>query len=113
GDRRGLANSLFGFRQVDHGAGLHAARHNMARSDDLDRVRAPPQDVLGRLRFEPRDQAHDLAGADIKRTDERGSQWRQRPRLWGLAELEGDAHALPPFLAGGFLSLSLTTSERN
>ena len=35
------------------------------------RVAAPAQHVLRRLRLEPRDQADDLAGADVERRDER------------------------------------------
>jgi hypothetical protein len=53
--------------QVDHGAGLHAARPGMAEAQDLNRMAAAPQHLARRLRGQARDQAGDLAGADVER----------------------------------------------
>ena len=59
--------ACFGLGEIDHGAGLHAARLGVADAENLDAVAAPPQHVLRALRLEPRDQADDLAGADVER----------------------------------------------
>ena len=67
----------------------------MAEADDLDGMAPPAQHLLRRLRLEPRDQAGDLAGADVERRDQRRALGRQRLGLGGEAELE-DAHARPP-----------------
>src|SRR6266853_5571759 len=91
--------------------GFHSARHDMTVSDHLDRMGPPAQSILWRLRFEPRNQAHDLAGADVKRANQRRPFWRKRPGLRCLAELENHAHALPPFFAGGFFSLSASARD--
>ena len=66
-----MSHRLLGIDEVDDVAGLHAERLGVAEPDHLDRVAATPQHVLRRLRFQPADQAGDLAGADVERRDER------------------------------------------
>ena len=60
----------------------------------------------GACGLQPRDQAGDLAGADVERGDQRRAPRRQRLHLRRQAVLEG-VHALPPFF--GFLSLSASS----
>ena len=60
----------------------------------------------GALRLEPRDQADDLAGADVERGDDRRAARRHRLHLRGEAVME--AHAAPPFFFG-LLALSAST----
>ena len=71
GEVGALAHRGFRLGEIDHGAGLHAARERVAEADDVDGMGAPAQHVLRSARLEPRDQAGDLAGADIERGDER------------------------------------------
>ena len=52
GDVDGLAHRRFGFGEIDHGAGLDAARQRMAEAEHLDRVAALRQHVLGLARLE-------------------------------------------------------------
>ena len=77
GEIDGLAHRRLDLGEIDHGAGLHAARERVAEADHLDRVGAPRQHVLRRARLEARDQAGDLAGADIERGDHRRTPRRQ------------------------------------
>ncbi len=65
-----MADRLLGLGEVDHGAGLDAARERVAEAEDLDGVAAAAQHFLRRARLQPRDQAGDLAGADVERGDE-------------------------------------------
>ncbi len=103
-----MTHRAFGFDEVDHIAGLDAERFGVAEADHLDGVAASSQHVPGRLRLEPRDQARDLAGADVKGDHQRGALWRQRPHFRGQAVIER-AHALPPF---GFCSFFFAASSR-
>ena len=96
GEVGALAHRGFRLGKIDHGARLHAAGKRVAKADDVDRMGAQAQHVLGRPRLEAPDQAGDLAGADIERGDEHRTVGRQRLHLRREAELEG-AHALPPF----------------
>ena len=66
GDIDGLAHRLLDLDQVDHAAGFHAARRGVGEAQNAHTVRAPAQHVLRRLRLEPRDEAGDLAGADVE-----------------------------------------------
>ena len=56
-----MADRFLGLRQVDHGAGLDAARLGVADAEDLDAMAAPPHHILRALRLEAGDQADDLA----------------------------------------------------
>ena len=76
-----MAHRLLGLRQIDHRAGLHAARLGMTDAEHLDAVAAPPQHILRPLRLEPGDQADDLAGADIEGGDDRRAARRNRLHL--------------------------------
>ena len=91
-----MADGFFGLGEIDHAAGLHAARGGMAEADHLDGVAAAGQDLLRRMRLEPRDQADDLARADVERGDERAAPRRDRLHLRRQAVMEG-VHASPPF----------------
>ena len=66
GTFHGLAHRLFAFGQVDHRAGLDAARLDLAVADQFHRMAAAAQRVVRRARFQPRDHAGDLAGANIE-----------------------------------------------
>ena len=48
GEIDGMAHRLLGLGQIDHGAGLHAARLGMTDAENLDAVAAPPQRILRR-----------------------------------------------------------------
>ena len=95
GDVDGLADHLLGLGQIDHGAGLHAARRGMGEAEHAHAVAAPAQHVLRRLRLEPRDHADDLAGADIEGGDHGGAPRRHRLHLGREAEAQ-HGHASPP-----------------
>ena len=103
----GLTDGFLGLRQIDHAAGLHAARAGMAEADHFDGVGPARQHLLRRMRPQPRDQAGDLARSDIERGDERAAPRRDRLHLRRQAVMEG-IHALPSF----FFFLSLSASSR-
>ena len=103
GDIDGLAHHFLDLDQVDHAAGLHAARRGMGEAEHVHAVAAPAQHVLRRLRLEPRDHAGDLAGADIETGDHGGAPRRNRLHLGREAEAQHGHASLPFFLA--FLSL--------
>src|SRR6185312_4077685 len=98
----GVTDRLFGLREVDDRPALHATGFGMADAQDFDGMAAPPQHLLRRLRLEPRDDANDLAGADIESRHNRRAAGRHRSHFRSQAILKG--HAAPPFLRA-FLSL--------
>src|SRR3984893_9651439 len=104
GQRDRMTHRLLAFGEVDHRAGLHAARLDLAVADQLDGVGTAAQGVARRARPQPRDHARDLAGADIERRHQRGALLRHRARLRRLIALEA-GHASPAFFFG-FLSLN-------
>src|ERR1700736_3891698 len=104
GQRDRMTHRLLAFGEVDHRAGLHATRLDLAVSDQLDGVGTAAQGVARRARPEPRDHAGDLAGADIERRHQRGALLRHRARLRRLIAIEA-GHASPAFFFG-FLSLN-------
>ena len=104
GQRHRLAHRLFAFGEIDHRAGLDAARLDLAVSDQLDGMGAPAQGLVRRARLQPRDHAGDLAGADIERGHQRGALLRHRARLRRLVAIKA-GHASPAFFFG-FLSLN-------
>src|SRR5436190_750798 len=107
GEIDSMAHRLFDLRQIDHRTGLHAARLGVANAENLDAVGTPAQRVLRTLRFESRNQADDLAGADVQPRDDGRTARRHRPHLRGEAVME--AHAAPPFFFG---LLALSASAR-
>ena len=92
----GLADRLFGLGEIDHTARLGAARGRMAEADHLDGMAPAGQHLLRRMRPQPRNQAGDLARADIERGNKRAAPRRDRLHLGRKAVMEG-AHASPPF----------------
>src|ERR1700688_1592149 len=104
GQRDGMTHRLLAFGEVDHRAGLHAARLDLAVSDQLDGVGTAAQGVARRARPQPRDHAGDLTGADIERRHQRGALLRHRARLRRLIAIKA-GHASPAFFFG-FLSLN-------
>src|SRR5439155_5228150 len=72
-----------------------AARPGVADTEHLDAVAASAQRFLRTARFQPCNQAGDLAGANIERADDRRAPRRDRLHLRGEAVLER-AHASPP-----------------
>ena len=60
------------------------------------RMGAARQHVLRRARLQPRDRAHDLAGADVERAHDRRAAARDRLHLRGKA-VRQIVHASPPF----------------
>jgi len=60
--------ACFAFGQIDHRAGLDAARLDLAVTDQFDGMGPPAQGVARRARLQPRDHAGNLAGADIGAT---------------------------------------------
>jgi len=90
---------------------LHSARHDMTVSDHLDRMGPPAQSILWRLRFEPRNQAHDLAGADVKRANQRRPFWRKRPGLRCLAETGEPRSCVAPLFRRRFLLLERVSAR--
>src|SRR6266849_6893487 len=94
-----MTHRLLAFGEVDHRAGLHAARLDLAVSDQLDGVGTAAQGVARRARPEPRDHAGDLAGADIERRHQRGALLRHRARLRRLITIK-TGHASPAFFFG-------------
>ena len=104
GQRHRLAHRLLAFGEIDHRAGLDAARLDLAVADQFDGMAAAAQGVVRRARLQPRDHAGDLAGADIERRHQRGALLRHRSRLRRLIAIEA-GHASPAFFFG-FLSLN-------
>ena len=76
--------AFFGLGEIDHRAGLHAARDRVRNALDLDGVAAAAQHVLRRLRLQPRDQAGDLAGADVERGHDSACAWRETGFIFGV-----------------------------
>jgi hypothetical protein len=111
GEIDGLAHHLFGFHQVDHGARLHAVRRDVRKAHDAYAVAAPAQHVARRLRFQPRDHADDLAGADVEGGHRGGTARRHRLHLGREAEAE-HGHAASAFAPRGKHGLSLPRPER-
>src|SRR3954464_4302455 len=101
-----MAYRLLAFPEIDHRAGLDAARLDLAVADQFHGMAAAAQRVVRRAWFQPRDHAGDLAGADVERGHQRGALLRHRTRLRRLFALEA-AHALP-----AFFFLSLNSSSR-
>src|SRR5947209_5899408 len=66
---------------IEDGTGLDAARLDLAVADQLDGVGTATQGVVRRARLEPRNHARNLAGADVKRSHERGALARHWTRL--------------------------------
>src|SRR5450631_3351700 len=99
-----MPHRLLAFGEVDHRAGLYAARLDLAVADQLDGVGTAAQGVARRARPEPRDHAGDLAGADIERCHQRGALLRHGAGLRRLIAVEA-GHASPAFFFG-FLSLN-------
>src|ERR1700736_4485599 len=108
GQRDRMTHRLLAFGEVDHRAGLHATRLDLAVSDQLDGVGTAAQGVARRARPEPRDHAGDLAGADIERRHQRGALLRHRAGLRRLIAIEA-GHASPAFF---LVFLSLNSSSR-
>ena len=67
----------------------------VAEAEHLDRMAAAAQRFVLRVRLQPRDQAGDLAGADVERGDERRAPRRQRLHS-GRQAVRERAHASPP-----------------
>src|SRR5581483_6971805 len=110
GEIDGVANGLFRGGEIDDGAAFHPARGDMTEAEDLDAMAATPQHLLWRLRLEARDQAGDLAGADVERGDHGLAARRDGLHLRGHAE-GNDGHASPP-LRFTFFSFSLIAASR-
>jgi hypothetical protein len=89
-----LAHGLLAFVEIDHRAGLDAARLDMAEPDQFDRMGTPAQRVARRTGLQPRNQTGDLAGADVQRSHKRRLVQRHLPGLRGLNAIE-TGHALP------------------
>ena len=100
----GHAHRLFGLREVDHRAALHAARLGMADTEYLHAMGAMAQDVLRGPRLQACDQAHDLVGADVEHAN--GGRAVGRHRSHGLDAAIAQAHALPPRPVLRFFSCS-------
>ena len=96
GQRHRLAHRLLAFGEIDHRAGLDAARLDLAVADQFDRMAAAAQGLVRRARLQPRDHAGDLAGADIERSHQRGALLRHRARLRRLVAIKA-GHASPAF----------------
>ena len=98
GEIDGVTNRSLGLGEVDDGAALDAARFGVTDAEDFDAVAPAPQHFLRILRLEPRDQADDLAGADVEHGDDRRTARRHRLHLRREAIME--AHASPPLRLG-------------
>ena len=88
-----MAQHLLGRHDVHDIAGLHALRLRVADAEHVDRMGAARQHILRRARFQPRDRAHDLAGADVQRANDRRALARDRLHLRGKP-VRQIAHAL-------------------
>src|SRR5260221_6384550 len=100
-----LTGHFFGFDQINNRTALHTARRGMGKSQKPHAVAAPAQDVLWCLRLEPRDQADDLAGANIECGDNSSRLKRKRFHFSGEAGAE-HRHASPPLPDFTFFAFS-------
>src|SRR5205814_9188620 len=100
GQRHRLPHRLFAFGEIDHRAGLDAARLDLAVADQLDRMAAAAQGAARRAWLYPRDHAGNFAGADIERSRKR-SALCHRARLRRLVAVKA-GHASPAFFLGFF-----------
>ena len=67
---------MLGAVEVDDDAGLHAVRFLVADADDLHLVGAAAQHLALAARAQLRDDAADLAGADVEHRDDAGAPLR-------------------------------------
>ena len=118
GEIDGVTDRFLGIDKIDDRAGLHAARAGVRKADHLDRVASAAQCVALRIGRQPRDQARDLAGADVERDHQRRTARRQRLHFGRQAVVEG-IHTLPSllllglFLDGGIARLRRGVGELN
>ena len=98
GEINGVAHRCLGSGQIDHRPTLDPVRDRVAEAEHLDRMTASAQRFTLRVGTQLRDQAGDLAGADVERHDQRGAPRRDRFHLRGEAVIER-AHAAPPLRA--------------
>src|SRR5689334_18103173 len=103
-----MAHRLLAFGEVDDGAGLDAARLDLAVADQFHRVGAAAQRLVRRRRLQPRDHAGDLAGADVETSDQTGALVRHLAGLRRLGAIKTGHAASPAF----FFFLSLNCSSR-
>src|SRR5262249_54116734 len=101
------AHGLLAFGEIDHRAGLDAARLDLAVADQLNGMAAAAQRIVRRAWLQPRDHAGDLAGADVERSRQRAALVRHRLCLRRM-EAINPGHAASP----GFFFCFLNSSSR-